>query len=118
MSGALPSWARKGVKVVLVGHPSGKTPIHYGYVVDEAPKRGTIYTIREVTAANGAGPAGDEPGIRLSELSINGAYPDGRRFSDAWAALSSFRPLVSTKTEADDVALFHDIARQKLPEAV
>lgn len=33
-------------------------------------------------------------------------------------AIERFRPLVPRKTEAEDVALFHDIARQKLPEAV
>ena len=106
MSGAsLPSWARKGVKVVCVD--DGVSP---GRVALAAiPPVGPVLSV--------VGTSEDPYGEYGNTLVIEG-YPNLHDGIDVGWRVARFRPAVEPKTEAEDVAMFHDIARQKLPEAV
>jgi hypothetical protein len=72
------------------------------------PEVGTVYTIRRAETSGG------EVGLYLDEI-VNRTLPNG--YEPGWL-IHGFRPAVEPKTEAEDAALFHDIARQKLPEVV
>ena len=108
MSGAsLPSWARKGAKVVCVDVRPRAYRVAGGEYTNTGLcglALGTIYTIDATDNVYGRAT------LILRELH-RGKYEHG---FDA----ARFRPAVEPKTEAEDVAMFHDIARQKLPEAV
>lgn len=102
MSG-IPSWAVRGAKVVCVDgspRPSGAR-----YVV--LPKEGDTYTIGGVEWFEWSSTAGW--GLHLIGLK---RFVNGRHIPFKW---DRFRPLVSTKTEAEDAAMFRDLIRQ--PEA-
>lgn len=108
MSGAsLPSWARKGVKVVCIyGGPwrRGNTPWRTWLWLNliGLPIHGGTYTI----AAVGVHHYDRGAALRLKGFGLAGFHVD------------FFRPLVSTKTEAEDVAEFRKLLTQPIPEAV
>lgn len=100
----IPSWAKPGAKVVCVDDipDKGWHPDLGGLSV------GSVYTIREI-ARHSSGALG----VRLVEI-VRRLAP-----ADPWEqpfAFRRFRPLVSTKTEAEDVALFRHHLKQ--PEGV
>lgn len=102
---SIPSWARKGVKVVYLGPPSDRKtwPEDVGFTVSRRPDVGAVYTIRQVLV--GPHSIDHEIGvnIKLVEYRCSGKWPDGTPYSDAAFAIESFRPL--QKTMAEDVAL-------------
>jgi hypothetical protein len=107
MSGGLPSWARKGVRVVCVDARPEVYKVAGGAYTNTGLgglASGAIYTIDSIGDVYGRAT------LILRELH-RGRYEHG-------FDVARFRPAVEPKTEAEDVALFHDIARQKLPVAV
>lgn len=106
---SVPSWAVRGAKVVCtrrvwLSAVSGET----------CPAFGQVLTIRETRPSNYVGGGLD----LLFEEIINPPmhYADG--FTEAGWHHTRFRPLVPTKTEAQDVALFRDALKvtQRQPE--
>lgn len=95
----IPSWAVRGAKVVFTGKGTGRTAESMGYKVNTRPVVGSIYTIRDTIV----GLYGLH--VRLTELRVDGHWPDGRPFTDAWGSIVGFRPLV-TKSAEQDIALF------------
>lgn len=112
MSGGLPSWARKGVKVIYIGCPAYRLPQTFGFAVDVMPLENVVYTIRDVELRDG------KRSLRLAEMAVSGRWPDGRRYTDAWLGCRAFRPLVSTKTEDEDLAHFRPYLHQNAPEGI
>lgn len=97
---SIPAWASPGKKVVCVRVFSVNS-----FYTGPRLEKGRIYTVTST-----------HPGYSEWELAVAGIEnPNGR---GPWWAGSQFRPAIEPKTEAEDVAMFHDIARQKLPEAV
>jgi hypothetical protein len=101
--GALPSWARKGVKVVCVGRElrEGEPRVINDLGITWRPTRGQIYTISGVTVD-----------------ATYGAFLFLKEHNERHCFIADgFRPLVSTKTEAEDVARFRKLLTQRIPEA-
>lgn len=96
---SVPSWAKPGVKVVCVN--AADTNLWGGAELVE----GRVYTL------SGAWVEGDGDAVcavhewrrMLGGVDLSDLFP---------FHLRRFRPLVFTKSEAEDVAMFHDIARQ------
>ena len=103
-SASLPPWARKGVKVVCIeGGTSNRTAGGW------APKTNGIYTIRGVSVFPGHGAC----------LLLREYVHDEQFMGQEWGwQADHFRPLISTKTEAEDVAEFRKLLTQPIPEAV
>jgi len=114
MSGAsLPSWARKGVKVVCVDADVGSVPTGkraYRYDPDWCLEAGSTYVIRRAFIDEPT----SEPCVWLEEIT---RAIDAAGY-EAPFHVSRFRPLVSTKTEEEDVAEFRKLLTQPIPEAV
>lgn len=101
------SWARPGAKCVCIRVSQG------GYGDEISPVIGETYTVRDAEAR------GNEIGIRLVEL-VNqsriyrlkdGSIGPGEIMFSA----GDFRPVVPTKTQAEDVALIKSLLA-KTPE--
>jgi hypothetical protein len=96
---SVPAWATRGAKVVCV------RDFREARIVDDIghrgmPELGKVYVIFKAEVDR----IYHVPVVYLTE------FPSTQGFD-----LVGFRPAVEPKTEAEDVALFHDIARQKLP---
>jgi hypothetical protein len=94
---SVPSWARKGVKVVCIKRGRWTTMVPG----DVAPSFGDLLTIREVFSEMG------EPLLRFVEIenAISRLDRDTGLPSEPAFHASRFRPLVAKKTLAEDVAL-------------
>jgi hypothetical protein len=103
MSG-VPSWARKGMKVVCINDQRlESSEVHTGFLV-----AGSAYTI------DGAyhHPSDGRIGLFLAEAP--GKYQGHPVAYD----LRRFRPAVEPKTEAEDLAQFRKLLTQNTPELV
>ena len=89
---SVPSWARVGAKVVCVEDCCFNWDDHPPH--GPAPEVGDISTIAEIAV--------DADGVWL----VLREHSDLDSFG-----IEAFRPLVSTKTEAEDVALFRDLLK-------
>jgi hypothetical protein len=100
---SVPSWAVRGAKVVCVDDD---------WTCDEIdtdlpdPVRGETYTIEGVDTDDDIDFEGGA-GLYLA------GFPD-----DAFYTIRNFRPLVTTKSEAEDLAHFRHHLTQKTPEVV
>lgn len=110
MSG-IPAWAVRGAKVVAVGTGSAEPRYPGANYPDVGPQ--AIYTIRAVKPAGYGGCK--ETLVLLREIDNSHIKPEP--FEPGYV-LRAFRPLVSTKTEAEDLAHFRKLLDQPIPEAV
>jgi hypothetical protein len=107
MSGAIPSWAVRGAKVVYANH-RGDVGGGEPYDVPD-PVLGTVYTIHRVGRAYGEGPAI----ISLVEINSVSAH-----HGEIGYELCDFRPLVDDEAQERDVAQFRRLLTQNAPELV
>jgi hypothetical protein len=108
-SGSIPSWARKGAKVVCVDDGPGRRPCLFPGLLDGLTK-GRVYTVRRVAPDWYYG----HPVIFLVEF----VRPIDGEPSETGYDIRRFRPLVSTKTEAEDLAKFSHHLTQRQPEGL
>jgi hypothetical protein len=97
---SIPSWARKGAKVVYVGYEGPDVAsASYG----PRPQKGNVYTVARALVDSAGFPA-----VEIAEID-----------SDFVWRLRAFRPAVPPKTLEEDIAQFLPLLKhQKAPEAV
>lgn len=113
----IPSWARKGAKVVCVNDAAFPEQIGPEWMSDTGLREGAIYTIRGLSPCWSG-----QTGVLLAEV----VYPvDGRLGAEPGYRISRFRPLIEPKTEAQDRAFFrhwlkvpHSTATTRAPAEV
>jgi hypothetical protein len=104
MSGSLPSWARKGVKVVCVD----ASPPKFGWRKDVL-ELGRVYTVRGACIA----PTGNA-GVLMAGVCAGEWHTGNERGWWPWR----FSPLVILGSDANDVAQFRKLLTIRQPEGI